>query len=170
MAVDVAMVLNSSLSWGTQYAVMDNVCWAWTEIDGKKVGCRYWTVAALAAKIADSRAKLVHEHAVPRSVIIRLLKELKAPTSETVFELLDKLLIAVIVTQEQDRQLSEHFSDEMPSAFYEIGPSFHDPWLRHAPFHSIEGFQRRELSRATCRQILKLGKLQAEADMLIQGR
>ena len=40
---DIAFVLNSSLHYGTKYAVFDNAMWDWTQFEGKYKGCECWS-------------------------------------------------------------------------------------------------------------------------------
>lgn len=102
---DIAFVLNSRLRYGTQFAVLSEAMWVWTEFDGKYKGCEHWSVEVW--KIQDQQKMLVHEHMVPKSLVIKRLKELENPTKESVKELLDFYCKAAVVTRDEDRRLNE---------------------------------------------------------------
>jgi len=71
ICTDVAFVLNSGLHYGTKYALFDNAMWVWTEFEGKYKGCECWSEAAL--EFSNDERMLVHEHAVPKKLLINLL-------------------------------------------------------------------------------------------------
>lgn len=133
LSVDVAKVLCSDLHHGTQFAVLKEVTWVWTEFTGKFNGCHYWTAAALRRfKRESSRKRLRHEHVVPKKVVIEMLFALDKPTAEKVRTILDKFLIGVVVTKEQDARLNAEYGKSMPPEFYdESSPLYQDPWLRY---------------------------------------
>lgn len=133
LAEDVAKVLNSDLHYGTKYAVIKEVTWVWTEYLGKFKGCIYWSDAALRRFNRERSVKsLRHEHVVPKKCIIEMLYGLKSPTADEVQSLLDRFLIGVIVTKEEDARLSIKYRKSMPPIFVdESSPSFHDAWLRY---------------------------------------
>jgi len=95
---DVAVILRADLSYGTKYSVVSEVTWVWSEFNGKLEGCRYWSEAALAA----SGAPLIHEHVVPKSVIISRLFALSEPTPDAVKDVLEQLCIGVVVTKHEN--------------------------------------------------------------------
>lgn len=133
LADDVAAVLKSSLHYGTKFAVLKEVTWVWTESSGKFIGCPYWTDAAVRRfKRERSQNGLRHEHVVPKKVVIDMLLNLEKPTPELVRAILDKYLIGVVVTKEEDVRLNAEFSKTMPEQFgVEKSKSFQDPWLRY---------------------------------------
>lgn len=103
---DVAEILSSpTLHFRTKYAVLKNVAWAWSEFQGKYDGCPYWSEAALACE--RTKRKLIHEHAVPKSVLIKMLFEIKNPTPKSVEDILSRYCVAVVVTKDEDRLLSK---------------------------------------------------------------
>lgn len=113
----------------------------WTEFDGKYNGCRYWTKAALMARMIDKRAALKHEHVVPKKVVVDMLVRLPQPDAESVFAIMDRFLIGVVVTPEEDAVLNCDHPSTMPPEFFDPkSPHFHDPWLRYTPLaeHGIE--------------------------------
>jgi len=179
MADDVALALKSSLSRRAQVAVLNNVCWEWTEYDGKYEGCRWWTRDAIDAfnskfdKPKRIRVKsLRHEHVVPRRVVIELLFGLPTQAPEAVLEVLQKFLQVVVVTEKQEAKLrdadsKDKLDNKMPQEFYEPGPSFHEPWLRYDRFIKEDpGFVRCPSTKENCHQALKLLKLQAKITKL----
>lgn len=133
LAEDVVNVLNSDLHYGTKFAVVREVAWVWTEYLGKFNGCIYWSDAAVRRfKREHSRKRLRHEHVVPKKFVIDMLFGLKTPTVEEVRAILDKYLIGVVVTMEEDALLNVKYSKAMPKEFSEqSSPLFQDPWLRY---------------------------------------
>ncbi len=97
---DAMIAIGSLLSYGSQYALLDNVCWTLSELDGKHAGCRFWSSQAL-----DQRTDLRHVHSVSRRLLITMLPEVSAPTEENVRRVLD-LCVGVVVTAEEDRALN----------------------------------------------------------------
>ena len=76
-----------------------------------------------------------YEHCVPKSVVMKMLFDLKAPTAEQVREICEKFLIGVVVALDEDAVLSEKYSSKMPAEFYDsASPHFHDPWLRYKKY------------------------------------
>jgi hypothetical protein len=129
---DVALVLSSPLTYGTKFAVVNEVTWVWTEFDGKYKGCKYWTPMAVLQHRADRSAKrLRHEHIVPKKVVIDMLMKLDPPTPVAVRDICERFLIGVIVTIEEDAVLNE-FRSSMPPEFDDpTSPDYHNPWLRY---------------------------------------
>lgn len=97
---DAVIAVHSELSYGSKYALLDNVCWTLSELDGKYIGCRFWSRRAL-----EERTDLRHEHSVPRRLLIAMLLELSAPTEDDVRRVLN-LRVGVVVTFEEDRALN----------------------------------------------------------------
>jgi hypothetical protein len=92
------------LQYGTKFAVLAETTWVWSEFDGKYCGCRYWSLAAW--KLRDSGEKFIHEHLVPKKVIIDLLMGVKKPSRSSVRKVLESFCIGVVVTVEEDRRLN----------------------------------------------------------------
>lgn len=123
---DVAAVLRTSLHYGTKFAVLAEVVWVWSEFDGKYDGCRYWSSAAL--QVRESNQKLIHEHVVPKSVIIKRLMNLSKPSSKNVNDVLQHFCIGVVVTAEEDQRLNRlGLRAKMPE-----GWNGKNPWARYA--------------------------------------
>ena len=72
---DLATVLNSGLHWGTQHAVIGQAAWVWSEFNGKYDGCQYWSPAAW--RIRRQKQRLMHEHLVPKKLLIERLRTLQ---------------------------------------------------------------------------------------------
>ena len=70
--------------------MLSEATWVWTEFEGKYHGCEYWSEAAW--KLQDQQKMLVHEHAVPKSLVIQRLLELSNPTADSVNQLLVSFL------------------------------------------------------------------------------
>ena len=105
ICADVSSVLGASLHYGTKFAVLAEVVWVWSEFNGKYVGCKYWSLAAW--KVRESDQKWIHEHVVPKSVIIERLMALSAPTFQAVNDVLQRFCIGVVVTHEEDQRLNK---------------------------------------------------------------
>jgi hypothetical protein len=97
---DAVIAIGSNLTYGSKYALLDNICWTLSELDGKYEGCRYWSTRAIA-----QRTDLRHEHSVPRRVLIGLLLGEPAPSDEDVRRILD-LCVGAVVTVEEDQALN----------------------------------------------------------------
>jgi len=133
---DVAFVLNAPLAYGTQEVVIQSACWAWTEFDGKYKGCRFWTRGAmmqfLTAAPATRHKDLRHEHAVPRKVVSRMLRDVKSITPDAVGTIFHELLHGVVVIKEEDALLNVEFRQSMPIEFFDSENSmFRDCLLRY---------------------------------------
>jgi hypothetical protein len=129
---DVAFVLNSPLSYGTKYVVCKQATSAWTEHEGKYKGCGQWSKKAFKQYEATASVKgLRHEHAIPKKVVLGALLNLHNPTKANV-ALWFKLLVAVVVTVEEDRLLNSRFKSSVPPEFYDsASPSGLDMLLRY---------------------------------------
>jgi uncharacterized protein YlzI (FlbEa/FlbD family) len=142
MAEDVSCALASRLSYGGKFSVLHEVCWTWTEFQGKVRGCPYWTELALMQRRADPHSKVIHEHIVPKQIVIQILFDLEQPQTDLVYSLLEQFLIGVVVHPLEDQILNVEFPCSMPSEFFDSNsPSFHDPWLRYKRIPSIKVHQ-----------------------------
>lgn len=125
LAADVVVACRSELTKRSKYALLNDICWAWSQFTGKIDGCRYWTPAALASK--PDKKQLRHEHLVPRKVLIRRMHGLVNPDVETVYAFLDSMCVGVVVTVEEDRRLSQAgLRSKMPDEWDGV-----DAWARH---------------------------------------
>lgn len=125
IAEDICTVINDKkLRYGTKYYCIHNAIWVWTELDGKfegnskkKKGCPYWSEGALkfVREIQENRSaiskNLVHEHIVPRIVLIDKILG-NSPeggwTTDKVKTLFEKFCIGVVVTKGEDEKLKSH--------------------------------------------------------------
>jgi hypothetical protein len=125
IAEDVAFVLNAPLSWGTQYAVIAETLWVWSEFDGKYKGCKYWSERAWARR--DDKTKMLrHDHAVPKKILIAELRKLSGTaTPDQIERLLGSYCIGVVITKEEDDLLNDNgHRSTLPGE--EL-----DPWARY---------------------------------------
>jgi hypothetical protein len=122
---DVAYVLTAPLSVGTKTAVLNDAIWTWSEFDGKFEGCKFWSSNALCFR--GNRKLLVHEHLVPRKVLIDWLLELSAPSIEVVSDIFENFCVGVIVTKDEDLILNKlGLRASMPDAWKR-----EEPWARY---------------------------------------
>lgn len=102
---DLAFVLNSDLKYGTKYAVLHEITWVWTEFFGKHKGCPWRSKASLEV---EKYADLIHEHVIPRKIIIsHLIGYVGELTEAYVDEYLETHCIGVLVTKEEDQRLRD---------------------------------------------------------------
>jgi hypothetical protein len=122
---DLSIVLNSQLSYGTKYAVLAEITWVWSEYAGKYKGCKYWSVKAKESYLVDKG--LIHEHIVPKRILIdKLLNEIPYNQQE-IFNFLDVFCIGVVVTKDEDRALNNAgLKHKMPDSW-----DHKDPWARY---------------------------------------
>jgi len=122
---DIAFVLNSSLHYGTQYAVLSEATWVWTEFEGKYIGCKHWSEAAWA--IQGQQNMLVHEHIIPKSIVIQRLLRLPTATTSSVNQLLTSYCKGAVITRDEDARLNSHgLRSKMPTGWDEK-----DAWARY---------------------------------------
>jgi hypothetical protein len=122
---DIAFVLNSSLHYGTKYAVLSEATWVWTEFEGKYEGCKHWSKAAW--EIRGQQNMLVHEHIIPKSIVIQRLLELPTATTSSVNQLLESYCKGAVITRNEDARLNSHgLRSKMPTDWDEK-----DVWDRY---------------------------------------
>lgn len=125
ISTDLAFIINAPLTYGTKFAVISEVTWVWSEYYGKYHGCKYWTENALKAK--DDLKSLIHEHLVPKKILIKHLINLKSPQSNEIYNFLEKYCIGVVVTKEEDKKINEAgLKSTMPENWDNV-----DPWSRY---------------------------------------
>src|SRR5271156_3630567 len=107
---DIAFVLNSSLHYGSKYAVLSDATWVWTEFEGKHVGCEHWSEAAwnIRARLKERPNPLVHEHVIPKGIVIERLLRLPIKTADSVNELMVKYCKGAVITKVEDDCLNSH--------------------------------------------------------------
>ena len=124
IASDIAVILNADISYGTKYAVLNEVVWVWSEFYGKHKGCPWISVEA--AKVADERA-LIHEHVVPKKQLITALFALCDATPDVIYDYLQSHCIGVLVTKDEDERLRKaKFTSSMPADWDQ-----EDVWARN---------------------------------------
>lgn len=122
---DLAIVLGSELSYGTKFAVVSEVTWVWSEFHGKHQGCKHWSEKAKNSGLPNK--ELIHEHIVPKKVLINTLLNMKNPTPDEIFKYLQDYCIGVVVTKDEDSQLNQaKLKSEMPKSW-----DGNDPWARY---------------------------------------
>jgi hypothetical protein len=127
---DIAFVLNSNLHYGTKYAVLSNAAWVWTEFEGKLDGCEHWSEAAwnIRARLKERPNPLVHEHVVPKGIVIERLLNLPHKTADSVNELMVKYCKGAVITKDEDADLNRlGLRSKMPT-----GWDGKDVWARYA--------------------------------------
>jgi hypothetical protein len=106
LVADVVTILNSDLAWGTQFAVLSDAVWVWSEFDGKLEGCRHWSPGAWRRRA--SRVMLMHEHVVPKRLIIERLRKLRGrATGTAVKRTFEKWCVGVVILRSEDAQLTK---------------------------------------------------------------
>lgn len=123
---DLSIVLsNSELSYAAKFAVVSEVTWVWSEFHGKHRGCPYWSKKALEGD--RNPKKLIHEHAIPKKMLIGWLMNMKSPSPEDINSLLSKYCIGVVVTKPEDQALNAAgLRSEMPDDWNKK-----NPWARY---------------------------------------
>lgn len=141
---DTKRLLDSDLSEWAKKKLLTSIAVAWTQRDGKYEGCRFWSALALAwwhsQPKSERRRGLVHEHVVPKNLLVRFLMKNFPPWPEQIdaTELLrtyfHDFLNACVVTKEEDERLNAlGLRDSMPPAFDdESKPAQHGyPFVRY---------------------------------------
>jgi len=126
---DIAFVLNSSLHYGTKYAVLSDSTWVWTEFEGKFDGCGHWSEAAwnIRARLKERPNPLVHEHVIPKGIVIERLLKLPNKTADSVNELMVKYCKGAVITKDEDARLNSlGLRSKMPTGWDEK-----DVWARY---------------------------------------
>ena len=135
MVSDVVFVLNTAddqLSYAAKYSVLKQATWAWTEYNGKYEGCEYWSVKDKQEYKENPKAEKRHEHIVPKQIVIKKLMKLENPTSDIVKKMMERLLLGVVVTLEEDKALNKKYRRKMPPKLdISADPENLDPWLRY---------------------------------------
>ena len=125
LASDASLALASEMSIGSKYALLDNICWVWSEFDGKIDGCRWWSRDAV--DLRSDHKQLRYEHAVPRRVIIRHLLSLSVPDGTMIASTLRDWCFGVVVTKTEDKKLSSAgLQSRMPADW-----DYQDVWARY---------------------------------------
>ena len=104
IAHDVSVILRADLHYGTKYSVLSEVVWVWSEFFGKYAGCPWWSAEAL--KEPKEKNK-IHEHVIPKKVLIDTLFSMKNFTAKEIHTYLEKHCIGVVVTKDEDKRLRD---------------------------------------------------------------
>lgn len=123
------MILDMDLSYGTKFCVVSEIIWVWSEFNGKHKGCKYWSEEALRVWSVQkpSVKELVHEHLVPRKVLIHKLFNEVEHEQNKIYEFLDKFCIGIVVTKAEDKALNNaKLNSKMPDDW-----DNKDPWARY---------------------------------------
>lgn len=144
MLQDALIILNAPISYGTKYVVLDNICWLWSENQGKYEGCMYWSQQALkdleiVKKLKESNKKFnhgdffVHEHVVPRVLAIDMIINTENLNEITLKKLFDKYLLSAIITVKENKKLdSSGVKQQMPDEFYiKDSLNYNNEWIRY---------------------------------------
>nr|CAA6830691.1 MAG: Unknown protein [uncultured Thiotrichaceae bacterium] len=123
------MILDMDLSYGTRFCVASEILWVWSEFYGKHKGCKYWSEEALRIWPTQepSVKGLVHEHLIPRKVLIHKLFNEVERDQHKIYEFLEKFCIGVVVTKAEDQALNDAgLNSKMPDDW-----NNQDPWARY---------------------------------------
>ncbi|NRY64160.1 hypothetical protein [Clostridium beijerinckii] len=141
MICDSIFIIKAPLTYATKYAMIDNICWSWTEYNGKYKGCEYWSEGALKLlnelkkdnEKIDYQKHFRHEHIVPRKILIDKILSLTNLNEEIYKNILNKFMIGTVVTVSEDENLNSlGYRQKMPVEFFEINsPEYENEWLRY---------------------------------------
>jgi hypothetical protein len=97
-----ARVLSLQLQECIQYELLDRLIWMWTEVDGKYDGCRYWSSGARAVRKAlrGWKRQVCHDHVIPRSMLIPMLRQ-TTPETSSIARLLESSAIGCVILREE---------------------------------------------------------------------
>ncbi|MAT73000.1 MAG: hypothetical protein CMJ58_26250 [Planctomycetaceae bacterium] len=139
---DAYFAIRSELHPRTIKAVLNHLCWQWTVRHGKILKCAYRSRKAHRLlkgvtpgpnfKRIKQEHGLIHEHVVPRKVIVQYLTKMSHQlTLEEVREVFVRLAIGAIVTGEENDRLNKYRSS-MPDDF-DLSEDLQscDPWARY---------------------------------------
>ena len=121
------LLLNSETPEYLQLICIDHLIWASTERndEGKKMkyfGQPLWSLKAIKLfkdnylnKTINNNNGLVHEHAIPKKIIVQEILLLKKATEKDIDTILQKYSQAVIITKEEDDKINKSgFKQKMP--------------------------------------------------------
>ena len=127
---DIATILSADLHYGTKHAVLSEVTWVWSEFNGKYKGCEHWSEEAWLLR--DQPKRLVHEHIIPKKMLIEQLLQLSNPNAMSVKALLTRHCIGAVITREEDRRLSNSgLRSKMPEGWV-WNENESDVWARYS--------------------------------------
>lgn len=96
--------------------------WKWTERNGKLLGCEIWSKKAIELykctnKITKINSILVHEHIIPRKVLIDQM--LKNSTIDNIKKILVNSKAAVILKEEDKKLNNDNLRETMPEYLHD---------------------------------------------------
>lgn len=122
---DLEKILDSELSYGTKFAVVSEITWVWSEFNGKHQGCQFWSKEALQSGFPNKH--LVHEHLVPKRVLVDAIIDEIEKTPDSIYDYLERFCIGVVVTKDEDARLNAAgLRSKMPENW-----DTKDPWARY---------------------------------------
>lgn len=138
---DSVAILTSTMTHQGKYLALDDICWQWTQLDGKYEGCKHWSIKAIESlNKLNSKGELFkysdffrHEHVVPKKVFIEKLLKLKIINEKIIEDLLNNYLTSAVVTILEERTLDKSgYRQSMPKEFLEINnKDYNNKWLRY---------------------------------------
>lgn len=86
--------------------LLSTMLWKFSEADGAKHGNKRWTSDAIECFAKDMLTKnLIHEHTIPRRVLIEELMSLKSTSPSLIHDFLSRYCFATVVTKDEDELL-----------------------------------------------------------------
>jgi hypothetical protein len=111
----------------------------------KYIGQPYWTKKAIESFIKNGINGLRHEHVVPNKIVREKLKESKKDFT-SIFEILDKVVHAVVVTKEEANNLDKVFKVDMPVHIeFQLSNEIDYLFSRYIEFNKINEFNKIEI-------------------------
>jgi hypothetical protein len=108
--------LNDLFSEKIKHHTSFHATYKWTEINGKHEGTQYWSFAAAKEYLYhdDRPFKLIHEHVVPREIILKTLKDKSFKKDfATIYTFFTTYLIAAIITKKEDENLLTEYKQRI---------------------------------------------------------
>ena len=109
----------------------------------KYIGQPYWTKKAIESFKKNGINGLRHEHVVPNKIVREKLKEANKDFA-TIFEILDKVVHAVVVTKEEAKDLDKVYKVNMPIEF-KLSNEIDYLFSRYVEFNKINEFNKIEI-------------------------
>ncbi|MFW6027056.1 MAG: hypothetical protein ACOCRX_12035 [Candidatus Woesearchaeota archaeon] len=144
----------------------------WTEYNGKYEGVPFWSLKALEYYNKTKNGRLVHEHIIPRNIVISELIRLESINKDNILDILKKSCIAAVITKEEDKYINEVRSNNkslrsiMPIEYHkEIKGKekyYKEPWARYLKSNEYHG-NRNDLNKIIT--ILNIEKEQVEVKL-----
>jgi hypothetical protein len=92
--------------------LLNVLLWKYSESSRKtssnKIGIKKWSLNAVESLKRDNNEKnLIHDHAIPRKLLIKYLIDLNNPTVEFLRKILDTYCFGVVITKGEDKILNK---------------------------------------------------------------